>query len=94
MSFAEDLSVFISTDTPGAVIALIGATEVTGLFDNGFADMGGMIGGSHPTLLCISAEVAMVVNGTALTIGGQSYTVAGTPQPDGTGLALLQLREA
>lgn len=94
MAFAEDLSLFISTDTPGSVSATIGADTVTGLFDNGYADLNGMIGGSHPTLLCISADIPAVVNGTALTINATAYTVAGTPQPDGTGLTLLQLREA
>lgn len=94
MTFAEDLSLFINTDTPGYVSATIGAATITGLFDNGYADLNGMIGGSHPTLLCISADIPSVVNGTALTINATAYTVAGTPQPDGTGLTVLQLRGA
>lgn len=92
MAFSEDLSVFINTDTPGYVDAMIGSATVVGLFDNGYTGID-MVGSSDPTLLCMAADIPAVADGTTVTINGISYRVAGAPEPDGTGLVLLQLRK-
>jgi len=94
MPFTEDLSDFINDDTPGYVSAdIVGIGEVGGIFSDDYGELNGMIAGSNPALLCISSEIAVVVNGTALSIDGVGYTVAGAPQPDGTGLTRLHLSQ-
>jgi len=94
MPFTEDLSDFINDDTPGYVDANItGIGIVGGIFGDDYGEFNGMVAGSKPTLLCISSEITTVVNGAALTIDGVDYTVAGAPQPDGTGLTILNLSE-
>ncbi len=90
--FIDDLDVFINDDTPGYVDANIaGIGVVGGIFGDDYGEFSGMVAGSKPTLLCISSQITAVVNGTALTINGVNYTVAGAPQPDGTGLTTLNL---
>lgn len=74
--------------------AIINGVDVDGIFSKEYAEFSGVIGGSNPTFQCKSADVAAVTNGTALTINSINYKVAGAPQPDGSGLTLLQLKEA
>ena len=94
MPFEEDLSDFINDDTPGYASVTIDVDTVGGLFDNGYGEFGGVVGGSNPSLLCISSEVSAVVNGTALTVNGAGYIVSGLPQPDGTSMTRLEVRLA
>ncbi len=94
MPFEEDLSVFINDDTPGYASVTIGVDTIGGLFDNGYGEFGGVVGGSNPSLLCISSEASAVVNGSALTVNGVNYIVSGAPQPDGTGMTRIELRLA
>ena len=95
MPFTEDLSDFINDDTPGYVSAdIVGIGEVGGIFGDDYSEFNGMVAGSKPTLLCISSEITTVVNGTTLIINGVNYTVAGAPQPDGTGMTLLLLSQS
>lgn len=94
MAFVDDLEVFINDDTPGYVDASFeGIGVVGGIFGDDYEEFSGMVAGSKPILLCISSQIPDVVNGTALTINGVDYTVAGAPQPDGTGLTTLNLSE-
>jgi hypothetical protein len=73
--------------------AIIDGVAVDGVFNNQYAEFSNVIGGSHPTFQCRSADVLAVTKGTALTINSTHYQVASTPQPDGNGLTLLQLEE-
>jgi hypothetical protein len=75
------------------VNATIGAATVRGIFDAAFAESLGFVGGTTPQLLCASADVTSVVEGTAVTIAAVSYTVAEI-HPDGTGITLLRLETA
>lgn len=93
MTFSEDHSIFINTDTPGYVNAVIGNDQVTGLFDNGYTGIE-LVGSSDPTLLCVAADIPTIADGVAVTINGTAYKVAGAPEPDGHGLVLLQLRRS
>lgn len=93
MPFVEDLDVFINDDTPGYAHAIIGANTVTGLFDNDYTGID-LVGSSDPTFLCKSSDVPLIADGSSIIINGTTYKVAGAPQPDGTGLVLLQLRKS
>lgn len=68
----------------------IGAATVRGIFDAAFAETLGFVGGTSPQLLCASADVSSVAEGTAITIAAVNYTVAEI-HPDGTGVTVLKL---
>ncbi len=90
--FIDEPEVFINDDTPGYVDAdIAGIGVVGGIFSDDYDEFNNMIAGSKPTLLCISSQITTVVNRTALTLNDVNYTVAGEPQPDGTGLTTLNL---
>lgn len=72
--------------------AIINGVAVDGILSNEYTEFSGVIGGSNPTFMCKSADIASVANGTAISINSVNYLVAGAPQPDGTGMTLLQLR--
>jgi hypothetical protein len=90
MAFVEDLSPFFADF---GVSATVGGASVTGIFDAAYADELG-IGGIGPTFRCKSTDVASAVAGTAVTINATSYTIAGPVEHDGTGMALIHLRDA
>lgn len=92
MAFAEDLSDFINTDTPGHAACVINGMSVTGLFDNFYDDPLGM-SASQPVLLLNEDDTGAVAAGDAITVAGTSYTVAAV-EPDGYGLLRLRLQEA
>ncbi len=83
----ESLSLFFADF---GVNATIGAATVRGIFDAAFAESLGFVGGASPQLLCASADVSSVVEGTAITISGLGYTVAEI-HPDGTGVTVIKL---
>lgn len=86
----ETLSEFLDT-TEFATAATIGASTVNGIFDKGYAESFGIVGGSKPTLLCKVADLPTVTLGTTTAvIGGVTYTITET-QPDGLGLTSLVL---
>lgn len=86
----ETLSDFLNTDE-FATAATIGASTVNGIFDHGYAEAFGIVGGTKPTFLCKVADLPTLTLGTTTAvIGGVTYTVAET-QPDGLGLTLLML---
>lgn len=91
--FTEDLSPFLDTDDGFAVSATIGAATVPVIFDNAYLAAQGLVESTGPQCLGKTADLAGAVQGTAVTISGTAYTVTGN-QPDGTGMTVLQLREA
>lgn len=93
MAFSEDLSIFINPDTPGYAQAVIGEKTIVGLFDNGYMGVD-LVGSSDPSLLCMDTDIVGVADGTSIVVNNVTYTVAGAPEPDGSGLTLLQLRRS
>jgi hypothetical protein len=75
------------------VAAAVGGVGVVGIFDAAYADAFG-IGGNGPVFRCASSAVVAVVAGAAVVINATSYTIAGPVEHDGTGMALIHLREA
>lgn len=76
------------------VMATVGGVpDIKGIFDAAYADPLG-IAGAVPVLLIASADAAgVVVDSTAIVVGGTTYTAA-VAAPDGTGMTRLTLREA
>lgn len=92
--FAEDTSAFFDVAGGFAVDAMIGASVFPVIFDNAYlASLGGLVESTGPVAQAQSADVAGVQQGDTITINATAYTVTGV-QPDGTGVTLLQLREA
>jgi len=75
------------------VAASVGAVSgVEGTFDNAYEDAFGIVAGTSPSLLILTAAAPAVAHGTAVVIGGVSYTVTNV-RPDGTGMTRLMLQE-
>ena len=89
---AADLAAFVDSDMPNYVAATVGAAPVAGLFRNAYASEFG-IGGSAPSLLIASTDAPSATLGTAVVVGGVSYTVAGV-EADVPGMKRLRLTEA
>lgn len=90
MAFTEDLSYLDDTTTGFAVSATYnGSTTVTGIFDNGYAEAGG-VQGSNPTFTLKTSAIASPAHGDTLVISGTTYKIRGV-EPDGTGVTVLQL---
>lgn len=91
--FVEDHALFFADY---GVTAIVGGETVSVIFDNGYA-LGsvGPIGmaSSQPMLTLASANVPADPVGTAVVVGGVSYTV-GAHEPDGTGMSRLLLEAA
>lgn len=92
MAFAEDLSVFVNTDTPGWAACVVNSLAVTGLFDSFYDDPLG-IATSQPVLWINEDDTGTVAAGASVTVDGTSYTVRST-EPDGLGLTRLILEAA
>lgn len=95
MPFAEDLSVFFSTDDFAVAATHNGTTTVNGIFDKLYLETDAGIGGvqgNQPVFVCKAADVSAVAHGDTLAISGTTYKVVGV-EPDGTGLVLLRLEE-
>lgn len=94
----DDLDAFLNTDE-FAVAATVrlqdgGARLVRGIFDDPFlnAQLGEYeLDTTRPRLLCKEADVIGVGRGDLVDIQGRTYDVLTTAQPDGTGMALLEL---
>lgn len=92
--FVEDLSTFFDTTNGFATPATVAGQTVPVIFDNDFVSaLGSLVESSGPQCIGPSAQLAGVVQGTAITINATAYTVTGV-QPDGTGITTLQLRAA
>ena len=90
--FVEDLTPYFDTASGFAQAATVSGQSVPVIFDNGYAAaLGGLVESTGPSCQAKSADVAAVVQGSTITIGGTAYTVVGV-EPDGTGVTTLQLR--
>lgn len=64
------------------------------IFDAAYGQqLGGIVGDTAPMAQCKTADVADLTWDSGITVDGTAYTVA-SARPDGTGVTLLQLREA
>lgn len=94
----EDLDAFLNVDE-FAVTATVtlhdGTTKaVRGIFDDPYlnAQLGEYeADSSRPRLTCKEADVALVRRGDTVEIDGRVYDVLTSAQPDGTGMALLEM---
>jgi len=91
--FTEDLSPFLDIAAGFAVSAVIGVATVPVIFDATYTSAGGMVESTGPQCTGKTSDLAAAVQGTAITVNGTAYVVTGN-QPDGTGITVLQLREA
>lgn len=91
--FAEDLAPFLDIAAGFAVSAVIGVATVPVIFDATYTSAGGMVESTGPQCTGKTSDLAAAVQGTAITVNGTAYVVTGN-QPDGTGITVLQLREA
>ena len=89
---AADLAAFVDADLVNYAAATVGGAAVSGLFRNAYTDALG-IGGSAPSLLIVSTDAPTATQGTAVVVGGVSYTVANA-EPDVPGMTRLILTEA
>jgi len=93
--FTEDLSEFLDETHGFAVSATIGASSVSGIFDNAYfgADLGVDVAGSQPRFMCKVADLPSITVGTTTAeIESVTYTIV-DDQPDGHGMTVLILRE-
>lgn len=93
--FTEDLSDFLDETYGFAVSATIGASSVSGIFDNAYfgADFGVDVAGSKPSFMCkVAGLPSITVGTTTITINSVAYTIV-DDQPDGQGMTVLTLRE-
>jgi len=93
MAFEEDLSVYF--DDFGVSFAPDLAAPFQVIFDKAYLSALSQLESSGPMALARDADIstAQIAQGSQGTIAGAAYEVVGL-QPDGTGLTLLQLREA
>ena len=90
--YAEDLDTFFET-SDFAEVAMLGATPINGIFDNGYGIAMG-VAGSTPTFTCKSSDAMGLSPGTStLTIRSSSYLVIEV-EADGTGVTTVRLQEA
>lgn len=89
--FQEPLSAFMNR-SDFAQEVLIGDETVDVIFDNGHA-AGFDIAGTAPTITLPSSSAPSAALGDAVTVGGVSYTIAGPPEPDGTGMTVIRLQK-
>lgn len=94
----DDLNSFLSVDE-FAVTATVrlqegGTRVVRGIFDDPYlnAQLGEYeIDTTRPRLMCKESDVIGVTRGDLVDIDGRVYDVLTSAQPDGTGMALLEM---
>lgn len=89
MTFAEDRSQFF---TDFAVTVIVGGVSGMGIFDKDYQSYD-ITAGNRPALVVVTEDFPAVAESSAVSITGETatYTVAGAPQPDGTGITVLML---
>lgn len=94
----DDLDAFLDPDMFGvrATLALQDGTTraVVGIYDDPYlnAQLGEYEADtSRPRFMCKEADLVGVTRGDTLTLDGKVFDVLTSPQPDGTGMALLEL---
>lgn len=93
---SEDLSPFFAPND-FTESCTIGAVAGYGIFsDEHQAISAGDIalGMQQPQLLVRASEFPAVAQGMAVVVRSVNYTVYGPPEPDGTGLVVLNLKQA
>lgn len=80
MSFSEDMSQFINSDTPGYALASVGGVVMDTLFDPTYQEVFGAAG-THPMLILASSVATP--EGTVVVIGAKTYIVAESILDDG-----------
>lgn len=97
----DDLDAFLNTDE-FAVSATVrlqdgGTRVVRGIFDDPYlnAQLGEYeIDTTRPRLTCKEADVIGVLRGDLVDIAGKTFDVLASAQPDGTGMAVLEMAAA
>lgn len=94
MPFTEDLRPFFNPTEFADEVVLAGRT-VNAIFDaTAERVQDGMVTGVGPELTLATADCADVARGTTAVVRGHTYQVSQPPEPDGTGVTVLQLRKA
>ena len=93
MAIAEDLTAFLNVSDFAQAVTVAGA-EVAVLFDNGYqAALNGFAESAAPSIMGKTSDLAALVQGSAVTVGGIDYKVVSV-HPDGTGVTTLILERA
>lgn len=94
----EDLDAFLNVDEFAvlATVRLQGGTTraVRGIFDDPYlnAQLGEYeLDTVRPRLTCKESDLVGVLRGDEVEIDGKVYDVLSTPNPDGTGMAILEM---
>lgn len=94
----EDLDAFLNVDefAVTATVHLQGGTTraVRGIFDDPYlnAELGEYeFDTNRPRLTCKESDVIGVLRGDTVVIGSKTYDVLSTANPDGTGMAVLEM---
>ncbi len=88
MALDEDFAEFMADF---GVSAKVGATVVTGIFDNAEADTFGLVANTRSVLTVATEDIPAAAVGTTVVVDGTTYTIAEL-QPDGTGITRLMLK--
>lgn len=94
----DDLDAFLATDE-FAVSATVhlqdgGTRVITGIFDDPYlnTELGEYeVDTSRPRFACKQADVINLSRGDTVEIDGETFDIITSAQPDGTGMALLEL---
>jgi hypothetical protein len=88
MALDEDFAEFMADF---GVSAKVGATVITGIFDNAEADTFGIVANTRSVLTVATEDIPAASVGTTVVVDGTTYTIAEL-QPDGTGITRLMLK--
>ena len=94
---AVNTAVFAHLANQNATFTIAGQPVVVpAIFDaaDQLAGPDGMLIAAEPRLTCQTALIGGVASGTAVSVGGVNWLVAGPPQHDGTGVSVLNLQRA
>ena len=92
MAFTEDLTAFFDTDDFAVAATYDGSTTINVIFDAAYLDVNG-IGGTNPTALCATADVAADPTGKTLVVNSVNYVIRGFEPQDNGATVLLQLEK-
>ena len=72
-------------------------TEINGIFERPYQQVvdteeGAAIGTTDPSFSFATADASAMAEGDRIVIAGESWTVAGPVQPDGTGMSVAALQ--
>lgn len=94
----EDLGAFLNADEFATTVTLRSQDgterQITAIFDDPYlnAELGEYeLDTNRPRLTCKESDVLGVTRGDVVEIDGKTYDVLTGPQPDGTGMAMLEM---